>query len=136
MKGKGHKAQRRRQAPSAPQPGRKMSEMVLEFAGPFINVAQTVEEKHARLTAACTAWNLACSPPDKRSELLNKYLDSYGDSYPDTTKENMAAIREDMETLIQEKLRLFPNVNKQIVNAQVTRTPEGDRIDIASITHV
>jgi len=122
--------------PADAQLGRKMSEMVLEFAGPFINVAETVEQKHARLMAACTAWNLACSPPDKRTEFLDEYLESYGNSYPDTTQDDLAAIREDMETLIQEKLRLFPNVNKQIVNAQVTRTPEGDRIDIASIRHV
>ena len=48
----------------------------------------------------------------------------------------MAAVRRVMEALLQNKLHLFPTVNKQIINSRVTRTPEGDRIDIASITVV
>ena len=113
-----------------------MSEMVLEVAGEFINTAKTLEEKHARLNVVCSAWNMACSTPAMRTKMLEDYLSSYRSHYPGTTDEEMAAIRHDIEELIREKLRLFPTINKQIINAQVTRMPEGVRVDIASITVV
>ena len=39
---------------SDPSPKRKMSEMISEMAAGFIGVGKTPEEKHHRLTAACT----------------------------------------------------------------------------------
>ena len=124
--------QRRR--PDIPPPGRKMSEMVLEFASEFINTAKTLEEKHTRLTVACSAWNMACSPLDVRTRMLERYISGYRSHCPGRTDEEMAAIRQDIETLIREKLSLFPTVTKQIANAQVRRTPDGDKIDVASVT--
>jgi len=64
------------------------------------------------------------------------YLKGYRSYFPGRTDDEMAVIRQLMEALVQNKLRLFPNVNKLIVNSRVTRTPEGDRIDIASVTFV
>ena len=127
---------RRDRVPDVPPPGRKMSEMVLEFAGSFINGACTLDDKRCRVMAACSAWNMACSTPDIRARMLAEYLRGYRSYFPDRTDDEMAVIRQLMEALVQNKLRLFPNVNKLIVNSRVTRTPEGDRIDIASVTFV
>ena len=123
---------RRDRVPDVPPPGRKVSEMVLEFAGTFIKGAKTLDDKQCRLAAACSAWNMACSTPDTRAKMLEEYIRGYRSQFPEKTDVEMAAVRRVMEALIQNKLRLFPTVNKQIVNSRVTRTAEGDRIDIAS----
>ena len=43
-----------------PSPKRKMSEMISEIASTFIGIGKTAEDKQSRLTAACSAWNMAC----------------------------------------------------------------------------
>ena len=52
----------------------KVSEMIWEFAGEFIKSGRTLEEKQNRLNAACSAWNIACNPPDVwyRSMMRNR----------------------------------------------------------------
>jgi hypothetical protein len=45
---------------------RKMSEMISELAASFIGAGKTAEDKHNRLTAACSAWNMACGSEDVR----------------------------------------------------------------------
>jgi hypothetical protein len=36
---------------------RKVSEIIWEFAGDFIRMGDTLEEKHSLLNAACSAWS-------------------------------------------------------------------------------
>jgi len=43
--------------------------------GTFISEGKTPEEKHHRLTAACSAWNMACGSPDVRRQQLEMFPD-------------------------------------------------------------
>ena len=106
--------------------------MVWEFAGEFIRLGDTVEQKQIRVNAACSAWNMACNPPEVRNRSLDQYIKSYRSYNPEVTDEEISAILSDMERLIQNKLRFFPDVHKQIVGAQVTQVEGEDRIDVAS----
>ena len=49
-------------------PKHKMFEMISEMAAPFISGGKTSAEKHHRLTAACSAWNMACGSAEARHE--------------------------------------------------------------------
>lgn len=51
---------------------RKISEMIWEFAGDFIRMGETPEQRQSHLSAACSAWNIACNPT-----ALEKGLDQY-----------------------------------------------------------
>ena len=84
----------------------KMSEMISEFAGDFIRLGKTPEEKQNYLNGACVAWNVASAPPERRKKLLDH--------------------------LIEAKLKMFPHDLRQIVSATYIRTKEGDRIEVAS----
>ena len=112
----------------------KISKMIWAFAGDFIKSGDTLEEKQQRLNAACSAWNIACNPPDVHKRSLNQYVESYKSYNPDVGDQEASAVRSDMERLIQSKLSLFPSVNKQIVGAQITQMAGKDRIDAASAT--
>jgi hypothetical protein len=113
-------------------PKRKMSEMISEMAGAFIGVGKTPEEKQSRLTAACSAWNMACGSPEDRRRQLEQYLEGYQRFNPATSPGDLAGIRSDMESLIGRKLELFPLDQRQIVSARVVMVGDDYRIEVAS----
>ena len=111
---------------------RKLSEMIWEFAGGFIRLGNTLEEKQNLLNAACTAWNMACTPSEVRNRSLDQYVKGYKSYNPDVSDEEMSAICSDVEKLMRNKLRLFPAVHKQIVGAQITQVAGKDNIEVVS----
>jgi hypothetical protein len=119
---------------SGPAPKRKMSDMISEMAAQFISVGTTPEEKQSRLTAACSAWNMACGSPEMRQRQLEQYVEGYQRSNPATSPSDLAKIRIDMEALIERKLQMFPEDRRQIVNARVVMVGNDYRIEVASAT--
>lgn len=115
-------------------PKRKMSEMISEMAGGFINVGKTPEEKQNRLTAVCSAWNMACGLPEIRRQQLEQYVEGYQQFNPATSRTDLAKIRADMESLIERKLQMFPEDNRQIVSARVVMVGKDYRIEVESTT--
>jgi hypothetical protein len=119
---------------SDPSPKRKMSEMISEMAGNFIGVGKSAEEKQSRLTAACSAWNMACGSPEVRQQQLEQYVEGYRRFNPATSPDDLAKIRKDMEALIERKLQMFPDDQRQIVSAKVVVVGKDYRIEVASAT--
>jgi hypothetical protein len=113
-------------------PRRKMSEMVSEIGAGFISVGKSLEERQNRLTAVCSAWNMACASPANRRQQLQQFADSYRCFNPTISPDDLARIVEDMETLIERKLRMFPDDRRQIVNARVVMVGADFRIEVAS----
>ena len=95
-----------------PAPKRKLSEMISEMAGGFINVGKTPEEKQNRLTAVCSAWNMACGSLEIRRQQLEQYVEGYQRFNPATSQNDLAKIRSDMQSLIERKLQMFPEDQK------------------------
>jgi hypothetical protein len=119
---------------SDPSAKRKMSEMISEMAGAFIGVGKTAEEKQSRLTAACSAWNMACGSPEIRRQQLEQYVEGYERYNSATSPSDLAKIRRDMESLIERKVQMFPDDQRQIVSAKVVMVGNDFRIEVASAT--
>ena len=117
-----------------PAPKRKMSEMISEMAAPFISGGKTPEEKHHRLTAACSAWNMACGSPEVRRQQLEQYVEGYRQNSPAISPNDLASVRKVMESLIERKLEMFPDDNRQIVSAKVVMVEKDYRIEVESAT--
>ena len=117
-----------------PAPKRKMSEMISEMAAPFISEGKTPEEKHHRLTAACSAWNMACGTPEVRRQQLEQYVEGYRENNPATSPGDLANVRKVMESLMGLKLELFPDDKRQIVSAKIVMVGKDYRIEVASAT--
>ena len=113
---------------------RKMSEMVSKMAAGFLGVGDGLEERQNRLNAACSAWNMACAPPDVRKQQLEQYGEGYLQHNPATTPSDLADILKDLELLIERKLKMFPDDRRQIVSARVIKAGSKYRIEIASAT--
>jgi hypothetical protein len=113
-------------------PRRKMSEMISEMAASFISGGKTPEEKHHRLTAACSAWNMACGSPEMRRQQLEQYVEGYRQNNPATSPSDLANIRKVMESLMERKVEMFPDDKRQIVSARVVVVGKDYRIEVES----
>jgi len=126
---------KKKQPQQAAQPDlqkRKISEMIQEFAGDFIRLGKTPEDKQNYLNGACVAWNIASARPERRKKLVDHFVAEYKRHNPNTDEAALAAIRSDMEHLIDVKLKMFPGDLRQIVSARYTHTEHGDRIEVVS----
>ena len=104
--------------------------MIFEFAQDFIATGESLEQKQSRLNAACTAWNIANLPKYERRKALERYLQSYKAQNPGA--QHSSFLRKDMEHLIKQKNRLFPQVKKPIMHAEIRG--EGDRFSISAVS--
>ena len=104
--------------------------MIFEFAQDFIATGESMEQKQSRLNAACTAWNIANLPKYERRKALERYLQSYKVQNPGA--QDSSFLRKDMEHLIKQKNRLFPQVKKPILHAEIRG--EGDRFSISAVS--
>jgi hypothetical protein len=118
----------------APSPKQKMSEMISEMAAGFLWVGDTIEERQGRLTAACSAWNMACASPEVRQHQLERYGEGYLRFNPATSPTDLANILKDMASLMERKLKMFPDYKRQIVSAKVVLVEQTYRIEVASAT--
>ena len=125
------KRKKERHRIDAPQK-RKMSEVIGEFAGDFIRMGDSPEEKHSLLNAACSAWSIACNSPEARTKHLDHYMREYRRFNPGADEEEIAGVRSNMEKLIERKLGMFPTDLRQIVGARIFESGDKDRIEIMS----
>ncbi len=104
--------------------------MIIEFAGDFIETGESMEQRQSLLNAACTAWNIANLPKYERRKELERYLQSYRAQNPGV--QDARFLRKDMEHLIKQKNRLFPQIKKPIVDAEIR--DDGDRYSISAVS--
>ncbi len=108
----------------------KASEVIIEFAGDSIETGVSMEQRQSLLNAACTAWNIANLPTHERRKALERCLQSYRARNPGAR--DTSFLLKDMEHLINKKIRMFPQVKKPIVDAEIR--DDGDRYSIAAVS--
>jgi hypothetical protein len=87
---------------------------------------------HVYLNGACTAWNISLLPAAKRKDAVDKFITQYKAANPDV--DDVENVRHDIELLIKEKLRLYPNEKRAIASAEFIEDAGKERIIVASIS--
>lgn len=108
----------------------KISEMIIGYAYDFINLGSALEEKQSYLNAACTAWNISLLDEEQRKKALDLFIKQYKEINPDIN--DIDCVKHDMELLIKEKLRLYPNEKRVIANAKIIDDKGKEHIVVAS----
>jgi hypothetical protein len=111
----------------------KISAMVVDFAWDFIGQGSGLEERQNRLRSACTAWNYACVPKRVGEAMLEKYMVEYRKWNPDVDAEECRAIRKDMEELVREKLKKYPQVIKQIISCELVVRDGQEHVHVVAV---
>jgi len=104
---------------------RKMSEVLLEFVEPYSDAWETDEELRKLLTLALVAWNAALMSGGVRDQ----FLQDMETAMPPEARPTMRAI---VAGMIQRKLTHFASNTRSIIDFQVTPTPEGPHVSVAS----
>ena len=112
----------------------KISEMVAKFAREYLILGEDIEHKQQLLNSAVSAWNIASLNEQKREKAIKKYLEEYRKLNPTHEKDIVKGVEEDLHLLIKRKLELYPDIKKQIVNAQIQEENGMCRITVASVT--
>ena len=101
-----------------------MSQMVINFAQDFISLGNTIEIRQSYLNAACVAWNISILQENARPKAINNFLEQYQKLNPGS--DDVDNVRKDIEKLIDEKLEMYPNEKRSIINAQIVDDERGD----------
>jgi len=106
--------------------------MIIDLAADYIDFGSTLEEKQNYLNVLCVAWNIAILPESLRKEALDEFSANYKMKNPNDTDENIANIQSDIQLLIDEKVRMFPEISSYIEYSEIKIKDDGYAIRVAS----
>ncbi len=112
----------------------KLSEMVLGFAGDYIAMGESAEEKQEYLIGAVSAWNIACLDKKERNRTIKGYMTEYRKMNPAQSKQDFCDVEENLRLLIKQKDKLYPTVRIQIVNAHIEEIDGKDHVTVMSLS--
>ncbi len=115
-----------RNIPTEYVPTSKLSEVVLDYAEPLINVAGENEEKAIRFSV--TLWNASLLQKHKALEIIEPSLDGMANG-DQLLKEEFYSM---FEMMYNRKQKLFSNDKRFIVNYSLEENKEGFYLQVAS----
>jgi hypothetical protein len=103
----------------------KMSEVLLDFIRPYEDCWKTEEQLRKVIIMAMVAWNAAIEGGSRGQELVQSVLETLP---PEAQADFLQCVAE----LIERKLRFFADNRRMIINYQLTMTPDGPHLLVAS----
>ena len=95
----------------------KISKMIIDVAGQFIEMVESAEERQTHLDIACAAWNISILPKNKMDKEYKKYFKKMKKKLNDP--QLIKYFEMDLNGLIEAKIVLYPNEKKKIVSALI-----------------
>jgi hypothetical protein len=107
-----------------------ISDAISKIIAPYRDMAQDYESFHKLVTVACAAWNATILPVEKRESMLADMRKLMPD------QESREDFTEIVKELMKRKNRLYPKVNRMIVQFKVTNRKNDFHIAIASTMEI
>ncbi len=112
-----------------PKGMRKMSEVLIEFAEPVMERADSFEDRKKAFSVAALTWNLSLEDPDDRkvkiSELCEKVFHS-------GEKSVMKDLRQFLDQFIQRKEENYPEIKRSILDWELIETRDSYHLNVVS----
>ena len=103
-----------------------ISDAISHIIAPYRNTAPTYDAFEKLVAVACTAWNASIMPATEREKMLAEMRNLMPDQ---ESREDFTAI---ITELMKRKKKLYPKVNRMIVEYKVTNRKNDFHIAIAS----
>ena len=103
-----------------------ISDAISNIIAPYRDTAQDYKSFQKLVMVACAAWNAAILPADKRESMLADMRKTMPD------QESREDFTEIVKELMKRKNKLYPKVNRMIVQFKVTNRKNDFHIAIAS----
>ncbi len=114
-------------------PSDNMSEMIRRIADEFISMGDTIERRQSHLNLSCAAWNISLLPANIRKEAIEDYIIFNNKLNINWTKEDIEGTRHNLNILIDDKIKYYPNVIRKIISAEITMVDEKEHLTVASV---
>lgn len=108
--------------------------MLMDIAQDYVSLGEDIEEKQQLLNGAASAWNIACLDKDKRERAMKKFMRGYKKMNPTHTRQDCRDVEEEMEFLIKEKDRLYPEVKSQITHVEIQEIGGKHHVTVVSMS--
>lgn len=106
----------------------KMSEILGDFVDPYLAEDPSESDYRGMLRIGVLAWNAAMLPADRRAGFLDGIAAEEEASLDFVAPVMTELVRE----MIARKLALYPDVRRQIISFELTRTDREYRLSVAS----
>jgi hypothetical protein len=100
--------------------GRKISEVLMEFAEPWLDEARNDDQRKTVIGMAVLAWNMAAIPKPER-------WDGVSQEFAEKLREPAKAILQEM---IDRKLSVYPEENRSLLDYEITGAGAKMRVDV------
>lgn len=108
----------------------KMSEIILDFAQPLLDVAQSAEDQHKMISMAIILWNLAFLPDEKQKEVIEELVHPF--QVGSANEKRSEEIEQVVTYFIKRKKILYPHVNRMILDFECIETSRGFHLNVIS----
>ena len=107
----------------------KMSEILLEFAKPLTDECENDKAFYNALQISVIAWNSSFLPSGERNKLIDESINKY---INDNSERAMA--KEILLKMLERKEKNFPNINRMIMDFQISYRDGQQHLDVVSST--
>ena len=104
----------------------KMSEVILELADELLEMAETKSEYKKVIDITCIAWNLTILSEREKQNLLETLFNKVDD-------EAQQDIRDVLSSLMEKKNRLYPHINRLILDYDFVRNKQNFHLNVVSV---
>ena len=108
-----------------------IGKMVQAIGNDLIMLGENGEKRQNYLQTVCVAWNISCLPEPIREEKIKNFINDFK-VMNQCGEENILKFEHSVRLIIEEKLRLYPNVHIHILDASLEEIGGRDRIKILS----
>lgn len=115
----------------APPDTEKMSEIIIDYAEPLLNVSESQTEQKKALTMAIMVWNLSLLPEEKaldQKNYLKKFL-GLGKADDLSDLDNQV-----FELMLQRKKTFYEDIHRMVIDFEFVETPNGIHLNVVSNT--
>ena len=108
----------------------KMSEVIIDFAKPLLDAAQTNKEMQRAIGMAIAMWNVAILPDKEQKDFLREFFNNTKDSSSnqDLPEEHNQVV----SYFIARKKVFFSDIKRMILDYECVETPQGFHLNVVS----
>jgi hypothetical protein len=107
-----------------------MSEVIIDFARPLLDAAQTDEEIQKAIGMAIAMWNVAILPDKEQKNFIREFFDNTKDS--SSNQELPEKYDQIVSYFIARKKVFFSDIKRMILDYECIETPQGFHLNVVS----
>ena len=107
----------------------KMSEILADFVGPYMDAVDNEQACRRLLTLALTAWNASFLPEEEQQDMIDRVLEA---GIPAGSDELKAGLKGIVNMLLARKKAYFSQYTRNIIDFELTDRGDGYQLAVVS----